>query len=170
MGKRGPRPAPTKLKMARGNPGRRPLNLKEPKPSSAGPRRPLTLSKLGDTCWRSLIPKLRALGALTKTDTDMLACYCETHARWRAARDWIDKHGVKYPVMGDDGRPKVWKPWPDVNVEAVSRRDLIRLAGEFGMTPSSRTQIGGSDRKDGNELIEFLRHHPSRTRACLDRK
>ena len=93
----------------------------------------------------------------------MLACYCETHARWRAARDWIEKHGVKYPVMGDDGRPKFWKPWPDVNVEAVSRRDLIRLAGEFGMTPSSRTQIVSSDKEDHDELLEFISQNPART-------
>ena len=32
MGKRGPRPRPTALKLARGNPGKRRLNTDEPKP------------------------------------------------------------------------------------------------------------------------------------------
>jgi len=165
MGRRGPRPEPTQIKIARGNPGKRKLNTKEPKPSNARPRRPLALSKLADACWKSLIPKLDKLGVLTQTDSDMLVLYCETWGRWREARDWIKKHGAKYPVMGEDGRPKFWKPWPEIQIEIASRFTLIRLASEFGMTPSSRTQIVGSEKEDRDELLAFLDQNPARKRA-----
>ena len=43
MGKRGPRPQPTQLRLVRGNPGKRAINKLEPKPDGGIPAKPAWL-------------------------------------------------------------------------------------------------------------------------------
>ncbi len=174
MGKRGPRKEPSALQAAKGNPSKRPVNDLEPKGDPVRPRRPWGMTKDAAKCWTSLMHKLKKLGVLSRTDTDMLVTYCETWARWHAARRWLDQHGVKYPVFekGDPGvdergQPRErrvigWRPWPEVAIEQQCRRDLRQLGAEFGLSPSSRTGLTTNDLDDdGDDLSDFNRRNPA---------
>ena len=165
MGKRGPRPKSTAVKLARGNPGKRALNENEPEPESAAPTMPKVLTPEAAKRWRSLLPRLKKLGVLSNSDLDTIVLYCETYARWEISRAWLQKHGVKYPVMGEEGRPKFWKPWPEVAIEASCRQSLTRLAAEFGLSPSSRSQVV-TKKQAASPLLKFLSEHPKRKRRA----
>jgi P27 family predicted phage terminase small subunit len=141
MGRRGPPPEPTKLRVLKGNPGKRPVNEREPQPRATSPRCPEWLSAEAKRVWQRLVPELKAMRVLTYIDGDALAAYCQTFARWRAAEEFIQKHGEAYPLRDDQGRIKCMQQFPQV---AISRNLLLVLRAyqqEFGMTPSARSRV-----------------------------
>ena len=85
MGRRGPPPKPTRLKILAGNPGKRPLNDAEPVPAPGRPSCPAWVSKEGRAEWRRVTRELEALGLLARIDQATLACYCQSVAEVRIA-------------------------------------------------------------------------------------
>ncbi len=84
MGRRGPRPQPTALRVLRGNPGKRPLNADEPKPASiASIAPPVWLDPTAAEAWRELAPRLQKLGLLTELDQQRFSMLCIHWSRWR---------------------------------------------------------------------------------------
>ena len=141
MGRRGPPPKPTSLRILNGNAAKRPLNDREPQPRLGTPHCPDWLSDEAKKAWRRLVPELRAMKVLTIADADALAAYCHTYARWREAEEFISKHGLVYPIRDDKGGIKVMQQWPQVS---IARNLLLVLRGyqqEFGLTPASRSRI-----------------------------
>lgn len=141
MGRRGPPPKPTNLRVLQGNPGKRPISPREPKPRKTAPRCPEWLSDEAKKVWRRTVPELKALGVLTTIDGDALAGYCATYAQWKEATVFIDKHGMAYPLRDGEGRVKCMQQFPQV---AVARGALFLLKAfmqEFGLTPASRSRI-----------------------------
>ena len=145
MGKRGPAPKPTALKLVAGNPGKTRLNDREPKPRVGTPHKPEWLSPEATKVWKRLVPQLRAMKVLTLVDADALAAYCHTYVRWREAEDFLTKHGLVYPIRDDQGRVKCMQQFPQV---AIARNLLLVLRAyqqEFGLTPASRSRIVTAD-------------------------
>lgn len=70
------------MKIFTGNPGKRKLNDKEPKPDSGMPDPPKCLSKAALEEWKNISGQLHAMGILTKVDRVALAIYCQTFAQW----------------------------------------------------------------------------------------
>jgi len=141
MGRRGPPPKPTRLKRFQGNPGKRPLNKREPQPRRATPRCPAWLSPKAKKVWKRMVPELGRIGVLTVIDGEALAAFCQTYVRWQAAEEFLDQHGDVYPVRDERGRIKYMQQFPQVS---IARNLLLILKGfyqEFGMTPASRTRI-----------------------------
>jgi P27 family predicted phage terminase small subunit len=152
MGVRGPRPSPTKLKVLRGNPGRRPLNQDEPIPEAGSLVPPSWLEGEGIAEWNRIAPKLHDLGLLTTVDEQALATYCHTWARWREAEHHIKKFGMV--IKGKGGYPVI-SPFV-----AVANRAMAQMKGflvEFGMTPSARSRVtaAGDKHKPGDPFAEF---------------
>lgn len=134
---RGRPPIPTRLKILRGNPGKRALNKSEPAPA---PRRslapPAWMTGEAVVEWRRLAPVLARLGLLTEIDGDALAQYCQLWARWREAETELAKHGMV--IKGSKGAP-VLSPFV-----AIAHRSIAQLRAmlvEFGMTPAARSRI-----------------------------
>src|SRR5262245_35327648 len=103
--RRGPKKTPTLLMIARGNPGKRPLNQNEPKPdpSIGEPPELLTGEALGE--WHRLRPLLEGMGVLTSVDVPAFVAYCKSWARYVEAEKKVAQSGevVKapsgYPIM-----------------------------------------------------------------------
>lgn len=141
MGRRGPPPKPTALRILNGNAAKRPLNPREPKPHGEAPRCPAWLSKEAKRAWRRIVPQLQAMKVLTSVDGDALAAYCHVYARWRAAEQFLLQHGEVYPIRDDQGRVKCMQQFPQVS---IARNLLLLLKAyqqEFGLTPSSRSRV-----------------------------
>src|ERR1051325_3456696 len=88
MGKRGPAPTPTALKLLRGNPGRRPLNVDEPQPPPVEAGSPLAkcpkwLTGDARTLWNRVAPGAIRSGLLTEVDLPAFEALCQSYARWR---------------------------------------------------------------------------------------
>jgi phage terminase small subunit len=65
-----------------GEPGRRPLNKREPRPRPTLPSCPSHLNPVARREWRRTTPLLHGCGLLTETDRAALAVYCQPWARW----------------------------------------------------------------------------------------
>ena len=135
MGKRGPKTEPTALKIAKGNPGRRPLSSREPIPPGDLPEPPDWLQGEAREHWFGVAKGLGELQLLTSIDGPAFAAYCTTWARWREAERDIDTHGLFEVTRGQLKARAAF---------AVSRDLLIavnKYQREFGLTPSSRSSI-----------------------------
>jgi hypothetical protein len=62
------KPRPAHLKVRNGNPGKRPLNSREPKPPRRAPTRLSTLCPLAKAEWKRLAAQLATLGILSELD------------------------------------------------------------------------------------------------------
>jgi P27 family predicted phage terminase small subunit len=124
------------LKVLTGNPGKRPLNLDEPRPEAAIPECPAELGPVARREWERLVGELAALRLLTNLDRGALASYCGAYALWAEAMEAIQKYGTM--VKSPSGYP-IQSPYV-----AIANRQaelMMRIASEFGFTPASRGRI-----------------------------
>lgn len=138
MGKRGVKPIPTRLKDLAGNPGRRPLNKKEPKPPKRNrvPTAPKHLDSIAKKEWSRISKLLFKMDLLTDIDVMALAAYCDAYSRWVDSSEKLRKTGLI--IKAPSGYP-VQNPLLSISDKAVMR--MKGFLTEFGMTPSSRTAL-----------------------------
>jgi P27 family predicted phage terminase small subunit len=157
MGKRGPKPQPTALRLLRGNPGKRPLNEAEPKFDLTNTRPPKGLSKEGRKKWRDLVGRLVKKGLFTDADRDLLHNYVIAHERWYEAERRISIAGPTAEHTDTNGNI-VMRRRPEVDISRIYQTQMYKIASEFGMSPSSRSRIFGTggDGSPVDPLSEFL--------------
>lgn len=136
MGKRGPRPLPTAEKVRRGNPGKRPLNKREPKPANAKPTQPRWMRHAAKRQWQRIAQDLHDAGLLTRIDQTALAMLCETYATYVEAMQIVEEQGMV--AISEKGSPY---QHPAVGIMNQARKELRGWLQEFGMTPSARTGL-----------------------------
>lgn len=147
MGKRGPPPKPTALKLIAGNPGKKALPPGEVKPKVELPSKPRHLSIEASAEWDRLAPVLMRLGLLTRLDRAAFAAYCQAWAKHVEAEQQLAKASAL--AFTQTGFPII-NPWATISKQAVEQ--MSRLLGEFGLTPAARTRINvGHVPTDGNE-------------------
>lgn len=156
MARKGRRPVPTKLRLLRGNPRRRPVNKDEPKPRANLPRCPSWLSPDAKLKWKQLVPELRNMGVLSRADGDALTNYCQVWARWKEAEEFIQKTGSAYPVLGDNGKVKYIQQVPQVAIARNLLLMLNRIQQEFGLTPSSRSALTVPSKPKADKFSDFM--------------
>lgn len=147
----GRKPKPTALKELAGNPGKRPLNEREPKPRAAVPTAPRHLTGEARKEWRRMGRELLALGVLTTVDRAALAAYCVAYARWADAEAQVTKLGT---VVKTANGNLIQNPYLAVANRAMDQ--MMKAAGEFGMTPSSRSRVQVQQADAGPSLAELL--------------
>jgi P27 family predicted phage terminase small subunit len=139
MGKRGPRPAPTAIKIARGTVRSRPKT--EPAPPATGIVMPGHLGEVAQAKWRDLLPLLQAVKVMTDADVEALARYCDTYEWWLATRAKLRKEGDTYPILNDGGEIKYIAQRPEVSIAHKLATQLRQLEQDFGLNPSARTSL-----------------------------
>ena len=150
MGRRGPPPKPTTLKIAAGNPGRRPLNKSEPQPKRGNPMCPDWLDDEAKRHWEYILPILDSMRVLTVAEGDALVQYCRAYSRWKAAESHLMEHGTTYEVLDKDGLFQRVQTRPQV-AEARSMLDVMhRKQQEFGLTPAARSRIAVAPERSGD--------------------
>lgn len=141
----GRKPKPTNLKIIEGNPGKRPLNLNEPKPLQIAPKCPDWLLDEAKKEWNRLAPELERLGLLTILDMVTFAGYCQSYAKLKIAEEFIKKHGTTYRIPKKNKEGEVISvyiaPFPEVSIANQCLKQIRAFASEFGLTPSSRGRI-----------------------------
>lgn len=148
---RGRKPKPTKIKELEGNPGRRPLNDREPKPELADSRVPRgRLDAEGRRLWKILAEPLARNGILTELDLPALEMLCHHFSIARSGKLESDRTGVT--STGARGKVKN----PATSVFEQNSKLFIRYAAEFGLTPSSRVRIKVDLKEKEKTLAELL--------------
>ena len=145
MGRRGPAPTPTALKVLRGETRPSRLNRDEPMPAETLPLVPDDLSPAARPVWRRVLREFGQTGVIRGADGDVLRIYCETVARYERASQLLDQSGPL--VRGARSGELVKNPLHQiVRDNAV----LIRaLAGELGLTPAARVGLHANGRTTG---------------------
>jgi P27 family predicted phage terminase small subunit len=151
MATAGRKPTPTKLKLLKGNPGGRPVNTQEPKPTPKAPQVPTWLSPEAKQEWKRVVPELDRLGLLTLVDRSSLSAYCESWATFVKAQKDVTKRGVL--VTGYRGS-KVKNPSLQIARDAMQA--IRGFAAEFGLTPSARTRLTIDEHDDDDGLAGIL--------------
>lgn len=156
---RGRKPQPTHLKLVKGNPGRRPINPREPSPVSELPAVPPELNDDAKVEWGRLSEELYRLGLLTKVDRGALAAVCQAWGRWMQAERALAEMAKKDPVtfgllIKTKNGNAIQNPLVGIANKAMS--DYVRACAEFGMTPSSRTRVHGEPNKGASNPFANL--------------
>ena len=136
MGIRGPSPTPTRIKLIRGNPGKRKLNDSEPQPQLAAPECPEYLDEMARVEWDRLVEILLAMRVLTEADYIALGNLCQAYSTMIDAQKKLSKAGVLYRTKS--GYVQQSPLLGIVNSQMTLINALVR---EFGLTPSSRTRV-----------------------------
>jgi P27 family predicted phage terminase small subunit len=148
MGKRGPKPKPTSLRVFEGDPGRLLKNRQgEPLPSSseAVPLPPPWLAANGLEAWGKYAPKLHAIGLLTGVDYEQFSQYCAAHDHFHAADKAVKELGnlIRGAMGGLVANPAVRQ-------RRDAQQAIRQLGGDFGLSPASRVGLKvTSDKKVG---------------------
>ena len=145
----GRRPQPTHLKLLRGNPSHESnaaLSKHEPQPTlpAQPPEPPAPLTGYAREEWERVVVELFRLKLVTAVDVHPLAAYCESYKRWRTAIETLDVMAARDPVMKGQivkTQNGAAAPNPIVYIADKAARDMVRFAGEFGLTPSARSRI-----------------------------
>jgi P27 family predicted phage terminase small subunit len=136
MGRRGPAPTPTAVKLLQGETRPSRLNFREPLPRRSLPRPPADLDPAARAIWRRTLREMPA-GLITALDGDVLACYCGAVVRYRAAASLVARSAPR--IRGARSGDVIANP-----ADRVARgwSDQIRLlARELGLTPSARAGL-----------------------------
>lgn len=137
MGKRGPAPAPTALKLLQGTRKSR-IAQREPQ-APKGPRAPACpawLDPEAKKVWRALAPEMHRKGVLTEWDRETFAVFCEAIVHHRKACELVD--GTAILVRGAHG---AMVKNPALQAVRDTAQTIRAMAQEFGLTPSARSAI-----------------------------
>ena len=136
--RRGPKPTPTKLKLACGS--RRVGDLNdggaEPRPEPSTPSCPDHLTEAAQDEWKRIVPELERLGLLTQLDRAALGLYCVAYGRWAEAEKQAAVLGM---VVKTKAGSLIQNPYLGIANRAA--KQMHELLVEFGMSPSSRTRV-----------------------------
>jgi P27 family predicted phage terminase small subunit len=162
---------PSKLKAVQGNPGKRKLNKREPRPQPGVPDKPARLEKEAQAEWDRLSPILEKMGVLTRADGAALEVYCKLHALNLRAQAAIKKYGIVIAKLDEVGVSTLKKN-PAVSIFESTTRLIRSFLQEFGLTPASRSKVAAAEGRDlepdvkaQDQLQDFLDRKPASSRA-----
>jgi len=147
----GRKPKPTALKKLNGNPGKRALNDKEPKPESAIPSCPAHVVGVGRVEWNRVTKELKKLNLITKVDRAALAAYCTAYKDYVDAEHALKKEGV---VIISEKGGAYQNPWMPIKKRSMDQ--MVKFGAEFGLTPSSRARLRVETPTEEDEMANFL--------------
>lgn len=156
MGKRGPAPAPTGLRLVRGDRKSR-VNRNAPIPPPTDPRPPSWLSRDALDVWKRLATSLEKRECLSAWDVDNFAGFCTAVALRAEAELHLQEEGavVEAPVYDKNGKHVGSRlqrnQWLLVAKQAAD--EVARVGARFGLTPSDRAQINLGDAEAEDDLL-----------------
>jgi len=136
VGRRGPSPLPTKVKLLRGETRPSRLNFHEPMPSADIPKMPAYMADEAKVVWRRVLRDMRHTGVIRAADTDVLRAYCESVARYQYAGQLLAQSG---PLVRGQRGELVKNPLHQVVRDNAD--GLRQFARELGLSPSARVGL-----------------------------
>lgn len=153
LGKRGPKPKPTAVRIFEGDPGRL-LPKREgeliPVAGEICPMPPAWLGSVGAAVWGEVAPVLWAIGCLSANDERLLSQYCEAWEDFFRAREIIETEGT---TQTND--KEMASSHPAVKQKRDATLLIKQIGAEFGMSPAARVGLKIGGQKTGNALKDF---------------
>jgi len=122
------------------------------------PYPPEYLNDDGKKEWYNIIKEYHKLGMISKLDLSMLALYCNEISIYI---EMVNKLRDKDRVMvfkNPDGSIKYAAQVPYQKIANDALAKALKIASEFGLTPSSRTRISVGQISDNEDpIMQFLK-------------
>lgn len=153
----GRRPKPTVLKLVEGNPGKRAINKKEPKPKREIPSCPAHMSDAGKVAWGRLSVLLDRMGVLTEADSAAFERLCDCYSDILICRESLIADGWTYKTLDAQGNTLI-KGNPAATQLRSADSQFKSYLIEFGLTPAARSKVHAQpdDDKKADPLQEFF--------------
>lgn len=142
-------PKPTALKIAEGNPGRRALNLNEPKYEVLDhltPPASLAFSKFARQKWDYLVVELTRNEVLTRVDVHVLETFCYWLGIWHDAAKQLRTEG-----MTVEGQRGGLVQHPCIAIASKASGLVAQYGSLLGLDPSSRQRLIGPAPKNAED-------------------
>jgi P27 family predicted phage terminase small subunit len=148
---RGRKPKPTRLKLITGNPGKRPLNAREPKPAIRVPTCPAHLNPSAKAEWKRLARQMHVLGMISELDRAALAAYCQAYGRWAEAERKLKETPMLLKLPSGIIQQSPWLAIANKQLELMSKfmSELGAVAGlpDQGRGEAARAETVGDDQQ-----------------------
>ena len=135
---RGRKPKPTALKVLADNPGKRPLNAAEvyPEVPKRAPPPPRHLTTEAKREWTRMVKRLMRMGLYTVLDRPLLMVHCQAYGYNVMADRKLQEMGLLGETLaGSVMRHPLWL------VLKQTQEMMIKIAPEFGLSPSARSRL-----------------------------
>ena len=138
MGKSGPKPKPSALRVFEGTRPRYVNKGKEPEPAQGDgvPEAPPWLEGEAVGKWAELAPLLHATRVLTNADLDRLGLYCAAFADYRTYTETLKAEGAV--IVGAKGG-KIQHPAALLRAKAMDQ--LRQYGNDLGLSPAARVGL-----------------------------
>ena len=113
------------------------------------------LTPKAKTVWKQLGDSLDRMRVLTEADGHALELLVDAYAEYRAARAVVAKEGATYESKTKHG--KIVRARPEVAIAADAWKRMKAMLVEFGLTPSSRSQVSAAPIYDEDPMEAFLK-------------
>ena len=152
MGRRGRKPIPTITKMLNGNPGQRPLNHNEPQYRAIEIENDCPDELIGAARdeWFRMLHVIGKQRLITAGDRAAFTVYCQACGEYIAAQRIINSLDSLFIQT-----KSTYKAHPILAIRDKAAARLLKLAVEFGLTPSSRSGISLIDESAQNEIDKY---------------
>ena len=135
MGKRGPAPKPTALRILHGDRKDR-INTEEPVPRDGELEPPEGMSAIALDVWHYTLAEMGTMRIAKPADRDALVAYCEAVAQHRRASELLAHSEIL--IKGQKGN--VVRN-PAVQMQRDAAMTIKAFAAEFGLTPRARAEF-----------------------------
>lgn len=150
MVKRGRQPAPSALKILKGERKDR-INKAEPKPLILSNYRPtVELNQAQEQIFHEYAQRLTRQRVLTENDVDMLSIYVREYCWYRYYMLLIDSEGA---ILENDKGNKY--EHPASNLANKHLKNVLAIAPHFGFSPSTRSRITVNEDEKVNTFKQF---------------
>lgn len=154
MSRRGPKPEPAAVKIAKGNSGRRRIGP-DPEPvgeTSDDHRIPAQSWLTGDALavWNELMPRLVAMKLAAPVDAFTLGRYCKNFALWLAAMKKLDDEELFYEVGSQHLTTPLKRRHPALDAAISLDRRLEAFEDRYGLNTAERQRIFAARAAAGN--------------------
>jgi P27 family predicted phage terminase small subunit len=133
---RGRKPKPTSLKVIDGNPGKRPLNAREPRPGLKIPTCPAHLCPSAKAEWKRLARQMHTLRIITELDRSALAAYCQAYGRWVEAERKLKETPLLIKLPSGYIQQSPWLAIGNKQLELMHK-----YMTDLGLSPVSRSRV-----------------------------
>ena len=159
MGKRGPPKQPTVLRLLKGSPSHHRKNKLEPLPDKDAITPPEYLAGASLAKWNQVLPGLITTGVITNADVETLARYCTMYEAWLQCLRQVRRAGDWFAVYDKTGKMVNAKSTPSALMVVKLAASMLRIEQEFGLTPSARSGIVGTQAKQRDDMQDFFDKH-----------
>lgn len=119
------------------------------------PSAPEYLNDRAKAEWYSVCSDLLDLGMLHRVDLALLSMYCQEVDNYLTANERLQSEGFTITFERNDGS-EYSMPSPWVSIKNKSLDNALKIASQFGFTPSARTRISTNPSKSRDPFEDML--------------